>query len=83
MTEPDFPYKKPPPENPAVREKGTQSSPDVTEPKIEEESTKGNEGKVKEAGTFTCSVCGKSFNTQSELDLHTSTAHKTAKKVTV
>jgi hypothetical protein len=46
MTEPDFPYKKPP--------------PDVTEPKIEEESTKGNEGKVKEAGTFTCSVCGKS-----------------------
>ncbi len=83
MTEPDFPYKKPPPENPPERGDVKPPSPDITKLKSEGKPIKGNEGEAKGAGIFTCSICGKSFNTQSELDLHTATAHKTAKKVTV
>ena len=30
--------------------------------------------------TYTCKICGKTFNTQEELALHTETAHKSPKK---
>ncbi len=82
MTEPDFPYKKPPPENPP--ERGViPPSPDIAKHKPEEQPLRGNRNRAKQTGIFTCSICGKSFNTQSELELHTATAHITAKKVTV
>jgi len=72
MTEPDFPYKKPQPENPP-EENDIPTSPDIKNPKIEEQPIE-----QEEAGLFRCRICGRSFNTQAELDLHMGTSHKVA-----
>jgi len=74
MTEPDFPYKKPQPENPPEKEGEIPPSPDIKKkPKPENQLPKN-----KSAGVFTCRICGRSFNTQGELDLHMGTSHKVA-----
>ena len=70
MTEPDFPYKKPQPENPP-EENDTPASPDIKNPKFEEQPVE-----EEEAGLFRCRICGRAFTTQAELDLHMGTAHR-------
>ena len=70
MTEPELPYPKPAPEIPPETNELIPPSPDVTNPlhkhePIEKEATEA----------FICLVCGKSFNTKAELDLHIEKDH--------
>jgi len=71
MTEPDFPYKKPRPENPPDI---IPPSPDIEKPKPERQPPR------KKGRVFTCRICGRTFITQAELDLHMGTSHKVAAK---
>jgi hypothetical protein len=70
MTEPDLPYVKPIPEIPPETNEVIPPSPDVKNPLPNHEP---NEKEETEA--FMCPVCGKSFNTKAELDLHTEKDH--------
>jgi len=70
LTEPDFPYKKPPIEIPPEKEKPISPSPDIKKPKPEDQPVE-----KEEAGTSAILISGRSFNTQSELDLHMSASH--------
>ncbi len=75
MTEPDLPYIKPPPELPPETKETMQPSPDVANPLPEHEPIE-----VVETDAFICPICGKSFKTKVDLDLHLAVDHKEAKK---
>jgi hypothetical protein len=75
MTESDLPYIKPESEIPTGANEVVPPSPDVKNPlpyhdPIEKE----------EAEAFICPVCGKSFSTTVDLDLHMSKNHRQTKK---
>ena len=75
MTEPDLPYVKPTAEIPPETNEIIPPSPDVKNPLPNHEPIE----KV-ETGAFICPVCGKSFNTKSELDFHMAKNHKQTQK---
>jgi hypothetical protein len=70
MTEPDFPYNKPGPEIPLETNKVIPPSPDVKNPLPNHEPIEKMETEA-----FVCLVCGKSFNTKADLDLHIEKDH--------
>lgn len=75
MTESDLPYIKPESEIPPEANEVVPPSPDVKNPlpyhdPIEKEET----------AAFICPVCGKSFSTKADLDLHMAKNHGQTKK---
>jgi len=74
MTEPDLPYLKPVPEPPETNE-DLSPSPDVKNPLPEHEPIEKNEPEG-----FVCPICGRSFKTKGDLDLHIIPEHKQTKK---
>jgi len=74
MTEPDLPYLKPVPEPPETNE-DLSPSPDVKNPLPDHEPIEKNE-----LEGFVCPICGRSFKTKVDLDLHIVTEHKQTKK---
>ena len=75
MTEPDLPYPKPAPEIPPETNEPIPPSPDVKNPLPNHEPLEKLENE-----DFVCPVCGKSFNTKGELDLHMEKSHGQIKK---
>jgi len=75
MTEPDLPYVKPAPEIPPETNELIPPSPDVKNKLPNHEPLE----KV-ETEDFICPVCGKSFNTKADLDLHMLNDHGQIKK---
>jgi len=75
MTEPDLPYVKPAPEIPPETNELIPPSPDV-------KNKLPNHEPLEKAETedFICPVCGKSFNTKVDLDLHMLKDHGQIKK---
>jgi len=74
MTEPDLPYLKPVPEPPETNE-DLSPSPDVKNPLPEHEPIEKNEPEG-----FVCPICGRSFKTKVDLDLHIISELKQTKK---
>jgi hypothetical protein len=70
MTEPNVPYVKPEPEIPAETNGVVPPSPDVKNPLPNHEPLE-----KLETEDFICPVCGKSFNTKADLDLHMEKEH--------
>ena len=70
MTESDLPYIKPIPEIPPETNEVVPPSPDVKNPLPNHEPSE-----KEETETFLCPVCGKSFNTKADLDLHMEKEH--------
>ena len=70
MTEPDLPYPKPAPEIPPETNEPIPPSPDVRNPLPKHEPIEKLETEA-----FVCPVCGKSFNTKADLDLHIAKNH--------
>jgi len=75
MTESDLPYITPPPELPPETNENILPSPDVENPLPSHDPIE----KI-ETGTFDCPICGKSFSTKANLDLHMATVHKKSKE---
>ena len=75
MTETDLPYIKPPPEISPETDENLSPSPDVKNPLPNHEAIENIR-----TGTFDCQICGKSFYTKTDLDLHMITNHKQTKK---
>jgi len=70
MTEPDLPYTNPAPEIPPETNEPIPPSPDVKNPLPNHEPLE-----KEETENFICPVCGKSFNTKADLDLHMEKDH--------
>jgi len=75
MTESDLPYIKPEPEIPPETNEVIPPSPDVKNPLPNHEPIE-----KMEIDAFICPVCGKSFNTKDDLDLHMAKNHGQIKK---
>ena len=75
MTEPDLPYIKPGPELPPETNEIIPPSPDVKNPLPNHEPIE-----KMEIGALDCPICGKAFNTKTDLDLHMATNHRQTKK---
>jgi hypothetical protein len=75
MTEPDLPYITPQLELPPETKEAMQPSPDVANQLPNHEPIE-----KMETEPFVCPVCGKSFNTKLDLDLHLAMNHKQTKK---
>jgi Zinc finger, C2H2 type len=75
MTESDLPYIKPGPEIPSETNEFISPSPDVKNPLPNHEPIE-----KMETEPFICPVCGKSFNTKNDLDLHMAKNHNQTKK---
>ena len=75
MTETDLPYIIPPPELTPETDENISPSPDVKNPLPNHEAIENIR-----TGTFDCPLCGKSFYTKTDLDLHMITNHKQTKK---
>ena len=75
MTEPDLPYITPPPELPPETKETMEPSPDVANPLPVHEPIEKIENEP-----FECPICGKTFSTKKELDIHIEIYHKQAKK---
>ena len=71
MTESDLPYIKTPPELPSETNENISPSPDVENPLPSHDPIE-----IIETMTFNCPICGKSFNSKIELDLHIAIVHK-------
>ena len=76
MTEPDLPYNRPGPEIPPETNELIPPSPDVKNPLPNHEPIEKMETEA-----FICPVCGKSFITKADLDLHMIKNHGRVKKV--
>lgn len=70
MTESDLPYIKPELESPPDANKVVPPSPDVKNPLPDHEPLQKEETEA-----FVCPVCGKSFITKGDLDLHMEKEH--------
>jgi uncharacterized Zn-finger protein len=70
MTEPNVPYVKPEPEIPPEKNEVIPPSPDVKNPLPEHEPIEKMENE-----DFICPVCGESFSTKADLDLHMEKNH--------
>jgi hypothetical protein len=70
MTEPDLPSAKPVPEIPPETNEVIPPSPDVKNPLPNHEPIE-----KEETESFICPVCGKSFSTKADLDLHMEKDH--------
>jgi hypothetical protein len=70
MTEPDLPSAKPVPEIPLETNEVIPPSPDVKNPLPNHEPIE-----KEETESFICPVCGKSFSTKADLDLHIEKDH--------
>ena len=75
MTEPDIPYPKLGPEIAPETNEPIPPSPDVKNPLPKHEPIEKEKNE-----DFICPVCGKSFNTKAELDLHIEKTHGRIKK---
>ncbi len=75
MTEPDLPFIKPGPEISSETNELIPPSPDVKNPLPNHEPIE-----KMETETFICPVCGKSFDTKDDLDLHMAKSHGQTKK---
>lgn len=75
MTEPDLPYIKPVPEIPPETDETLSPSPDVKNPLHNHEPIE-----KMDPGTLDCPICGRSFKTKVDLDLHIIMEHKQTKK---
>ena len=75
MTEPDLPYVKPEPEIPPETNEVVPPSPDVKNPLPNHEPIEKMENE-----DFICPVCGESFSTKADLDLHIAKNHGQTKK---
>jgi hypothetical protein len=75
MTESDLPYVKQAPEIPPETNEIIPPSPDVKNPLPDHEPIENVE-----TGAFICPVCGKSFNTKAELDVHIAKNHRQTQK---
>ena len=75
MTEEDLPFIVPPSDLPPDTNEIISPSPDVKNPLPDHEPIE-----KMEPLTFDCPICGKSFNTKTDLDLHMETVHKQTKK---
>jgi hypothetical protein len=76
MTESDLPYLKPEPVIPPEANEVAQPSPDIKNPLPNHDPIEKDETEV-----FICPVCRKSFNNQTDLDLHLTKNHWQTKKV--
>ena len=75
MTETDLPFIKPPPESSQETDDNIAPSADVKNPLPDHEPIENME-----IGTFDCPICGKSFNTKTDFDLHMITNHRQTEK---
>jgi hypothetical protein len=75
MTEPDVPYAKPATDLSQETNEVTPPSPDVKNPLPDHDPLE-----KMELGAFICPVCGKSFTTKAELDLHLARNHRLTTK---
>ncbi len=75
MTESDLPYIKPVPEIPPETDEVLSPSPDVKNPLPNHEPIE-----KMETGSLECPICGRSFKTKVDLDLHIIKDHKQTKK---
>jgi uncharacterized Zn-finger protein len=75
MTESDLPYVKPEPEIAPETNEVIPPSPDVKNPLPDHEPIEKEEMEA-----FICPVCGKSFKTKADLDLHIAKNHGQTKK---
>ncbi len=70
MSEPDLPFAKPVPEIAPETNEVIPPSPDVENPLPNHEPIEKEETEA-----FVCPVCGKSFSTKADLDLHVEKDH--------
>jgi hypothetical protein len=75
MAEPDVPYAKPATDLSQETNEVTPPSPDVKNPLPDHDPLE-----KLELGAFICPVCGKSFNTKADLDLHLARNHRLTTK---
>jgi hypothetical protein len=75
MTEPDLPYIKPVPEIPPETDEALSPTSDVKNPLHNHEPIE-----KMETGALDCPICGRSFKTKVDLDLHIIMEHKQTKK---
>jgi hypothetical protein len=75
MAEPDVPYVKPATDLSQETNEVIPPSPDVKNPLPDHDPLE-----KPELGDFICPVCGKSFNTKADLDLHLARKHRLTTK---
>ncbi len=86
MSEPETPYEKHPPgEHPGGPEEVTPASPPQPFPQpgipspTEASTAQTQEDTQSTRGQIKCKICGKIFNSKTELDMHMESQHKAAK----